>query len=353
MNKELDLNRPFILDFGTLGSETERLVERINIPYTYLPSFLRQDMPGVVKDYIQPLLHDLIRAGKKPALMGEEIAREKERFSPEKLSIRTFLSLSKRIRQERLNLHYRISLLMNAYHEGRLDNRSLVEEGLVLMRKSFEIEPSAIALAALAKTYVEKYMTMMPKEGLSDEELDLLLTMAIPSAYVSFELDMREYLASDQEKRRKLKPRLIKRYFNDEELYFARRVAEMEEALEPLLNDPKKRQQILDDISDIRGMFKSRWVRKVNLLTERKIPYAAEIDEVMMIDNCFDHYLACKTPFLHDIFLKMAMMDIASGRKVLNLTPENLGEKIRGVLFVDNDEFERKMEEYLGESQKG
>lgn len=347
MNKEII--KPYSLDFGKLGAQTRELSERINFPYIYLPDFLREDMPSVAKRYVQPLLQDLSRAGKQPVLMKEQIAIEKERFSPDKLSIQDYIFQCKRVYEARLNLYYQISLLVSSYLNAELDDTDLVMEGLVLLRKQPEIEPSMFALAALAGKYIEKYVEMIPKKGLSREELDLLTVMAIPSTHVSFELDMREYLASGEEEKQQLKPRLMRRYFNDEELYFVRKVTEMEESLRPFLSDPEKRQQTLDEINEVRDMFKSRWVRKVNLLIERKIPYAAELDEIMMIDNCFDKYLRYKAIFLHDLFLKMAMLDVVSRRKVLDLTPENLGERMKEVLFMDNEEFEWRMKEYLNE----
>lgn len=344
MNKEII--KPYSLDFGKLGNQTKELSERINLPYVYLPDFLRKDMPGVAKRYVQPLLQDLSRAGKQPVLMKEQIATEKERFSPDKLSIRDYIYQCKRVYEARLNLYYQISLLTSSYWNVELGGADLVKEGLALLRKQSKIEPSMFALAALARKYIEKYMETIPK-SLSEEELDLLTVMAIPSTFVSFELDMREYLASGEDEKRQLKPGLLKRYFNNEELYFARKVTEMEDCLRPVLSDPEKRQQTLDKINDVRDMFKSRWVRKVNFLAERKIPYAVELDEVMVMDNCFDKYLWYKAIFLHDLFLKMAMLDVVSRRKVLDLTPENLGERMKEVLFMGNEEFERKMEKLL------
>lgn len=345
MNKEII--KPYSLDFGKLGDQTKELAERINFPYIYLPDFLREDMPGVAKRYVEPLLQDLSRAGKQPVLMKEQIAAEKERFSPDRLSIRDYIYQCKRTYEARLNLYYQISLLMSSYWNLESDDADLVTEGLALLRKQSKIDPSMFALAALARMFSEKCMEMIPK-GLSEEKLDLLLVMAIPSTYISLDLDMREYLASSKDEKQQLKPRLMKRYFNDEELYFARKAKEMEESLGPLLSDPEKRRQILDDINDVRGMFKSRWVRKVNFLAERKIPYAAELDEIMIMDNCFDKYLRCKASFLHDLFLKMAMLDVVSGRKVLDLTPENLGERMKEVLFISNDDFEERIKKYLG-----
>jgi len=347
MNKEII--KPYSLDFGKLGDQAKELSERINFPYVYLPDFLREDMLGVARRYVQPLLQDLSRAGKQPVLMKEQIAAEKERFSPDKLSARDYIFQCKRVYEARLNLYYQISLLMSSYWNAELGDADLVTEGLALLRKQPEIEPSIFALAALARRYIEKYMEMIPKEGLSEEEIDLLTVMAIPSTFVSFELDMREYLASSEDEKQQLKPSLMKRYFNDEELYFVRKVTKMEKSLGQLLSDPEKRQQMLDKINDVRDMFKSRWVRKVNLLTERKIPYAAELDEIMMIDNCFDKYLWYKAIFLHDLFLKMAMLDVVSKRKVLDLTVENQEGRIKEILFLDNEEFERKMEKYLNE----
>lgn len=345
-----EIIKSFSLDFGKLGDQTRELSEMINFPYVYLPDFLREDMPGVARQYVQPLLQDLSRAGKQPVLMREQIAAEKEKFSPDKLPIRDYIFQCKRVYEARLNLYYQISLLMGSYWNTELGNVDLVTEGLVLLRKQPEIEPSMFALAALARKYIEKYTEMIPKGGLSEEELDLLTVMAIPSTFVSFELDMREYLASGKDEKQKLKPGLLKRYFNNEELYFARKITEMEEGLKPVLGDPEKRQQTLDKINDVRDMFKSRWVRKVNFLAERKISYAVELDEVMMMDNCFDKYLSYKAIFLHDLFLKMAMLDVVSRRKVLDLTVENLGGRMREVLFMDNGEFERKMEGYLSQN---
>lgn len=347
MNTEII--KPYSLDFGKLGNQTRELSERINFPYVYLPDFLREDMPGVVKRYVEPLLQNLSRAGKQPVLMREQIAAEKERFSPDKLSIWDYISQCKRAYEARLNLYYQISLLMSNYWNAELGDVDLVTEGLALLREQSKIDPSMFALATLARKYIEKYMEMMPKRGLTEEELGLVTVMAIPSVYISFELDMREYLISSGDERQQLKTRLMKRYFNDEELYFARKVTQMEKSLGQLLSDSEERQQTRDKINDVRDMFKSRWVRKVNLLAERKIPYAAELDEIMMMDNCFDKYLWYKAIFLHDLFLKMAMLDVVSKRKVLNLRVENIEERMKEVLFVGNEEFERKMEEYLSE----
>lgn len=347
MNKEII--KPYSLDFGKLGNQTKELSELVNLPYVYLPDFMREDMSGVAKRYVEPLLQNLNRAGKQPVLMREQIAAEKERFSPDKLSVVGYISRCKRVYETRLNLYYQISLLMNSYWNAELSDTDLVTEGLTLLKKQPEIEPSMFALAALARKYIEKCMEIMPKRGLSEEELDLVTVMAIPSVYVSFELDMREYLASSEDERQQLKPGLMKRYFNDEELYFARKVTEMGRSLGQLLSDSEERQQTLDEINDVRDMFKSRWVRKVNFLSERKIPYAAELDEIMVMDNCFDKYLWYKAIFLHDLFLKMAMLDVVFKRKILDLTPENLGERMKEVLFIDSEEFERKMEKYLNE----
>jgi len=42
-------------------------------------------------------------------------------------------------------------------------------------------------------------------------------------------------------------------------------------------------------------------------------------------------------------------LDVVSKRKVLDLTVENQEGRIKEILFLDNEEFERKMEKYLNE----
>lgn len=348
MNKEFIT--PCTLDFGKLGNQAKGLSEQINFPYVYLPNFLREDMSSVAKRYVQPLLQDLSRAGKQPVLMKEQVAEEKERLSPDRLTIRDYIFQCKRAYEGRLNLYYQISLLMGEYMDGKLSDIQLVTEGWELLRRQSEIDPTMFALAALARVYMEKYIGMIPTRFLSEEELDLIVTTAVPPAYVSFELDMREYLASSDDEKQVLKPGLIKRYFNGEELYFTRKVVEMEQKTEQSLSSPEKKQEILDKIHDVRDAFKSRWVRKVDLLAERKIPYAAELDEIMMMDNCFDKYLRFKSLFLHDLFLRIAIMDIVSHRRVLELTPENLSAKVREALFISDEDLGERIRKYVGSS---
>ncbi|MBI2310450.1 hypothetical protein HYU90_01310 [Candidatus Collierbacteria bacterium] len=335
------------LDLGKLGSRVEKWVETINIPYLYLPDFLRKDMPNVVRTYIQPIMQDMSRAGKLPLLMTEQIRSEKERLSPDKVSVGDYLSENLRMYEEKVNLHFDIQQLILAWRSGAITDIDLVRQGIGLLDVASGVEPWHFAIGGLAKKYIEKYMSLMPQD-LPEDDFDLVMVTGIPCAYVTFEMDLREYLISGETEKQTLRPGLMKRYFNDDPLYFDMVVDRMSRALGGYVNDKIQRKEIRREIDDVRDAFRSRWVRKVNLLVERKVRFAEELDRLMVMDSCFDKYLEYKALFLHDLFLKMAILDLARKRKVFDLSPINLEERMKETLFLTDEEFKTIVAKYLG-----
>lgn len=334
------------LDLGKLGSRVEEWIEIINIPYLYLPDFLRRDMPKVVRAYIQPIMQDMSRAGKLPLLMTEQIRSEKERLSPEKVSVEDYLGENHRMYEEKVNLHFDIQQLILSWQSGTTTDIDFVKRGMGLLKVASRVEPWHFAIGGLAKKYIEKYMSLMPQD-LPEDDFDLVMVTGIPCAYVTFELDLREYLISNETEKRALIPGLMKRYFNDDRLYFDVVVDRMSHALSGYVNDKTQRKEIRREIDDTRDAFRSRWIRKVNLLVERKVRFAEELDSLMVMDSCFDKYLEYKALFLHDLFLKMAILDLARKRKVFDLSPINLEERMKEILFLSDEELKMIVAKYL------
>ena len=333
------------LNWGRLGVDLPVLVEKINIPYDYLSGFVRSDIPEIINRCVRPNLQNLVREGKEPKLMVESIVAEKERMSPDKMSVREYLYETIQINKEKINCQDYIANLIKAFLYKKIDETDFIASAMTVLRINDRIEATFFASGSFVKQYATKCIEDL-SPFTTDENMDLFLTTGIPSGYVLYDLDLMECLALEGEDQQIKLDILRRRYFNNDELYLNKIFKQAQERTKRLFNTQKKRSEELELIVESRNVLVSRWVRKVNLLSDSKIKSAEYLDELLLLDNCFDKIFERKCCFLHDLFLKICLVDILNDRKPLELTIQNIDEKIKDALFINNEELSKLVEQY-------
>lgn len=335
----------------TLNFEQEnidKIVQKINIPYEYLDIDARSNINNIIDQFIKPNLQDALRSKEKPLIFRESIKEVIKDVSPEKMSTGMFLHDQKEIYVKKINLQYVISKFLTETLKNKDDAFSKKEEvianGLKLYEQSLEIEPVYFGYNSQNKKFIDycdnKYFEEYEKNKLiNGEERLLLLTPSQPSYYLKRELDFNEYKISQKENRKDVKNSLLKSYFNDDEAYFDNYFKNtISKNGDFFIDDKNKRKEIQKNILAVKEQFHNFFVRKQYFLLERKIKHARDVDELLVIDNCFDKYFESKSCFLHDLFLKSYLINWIDGKYDFNLDNSNMENSIKEALNFDDNE---------------
>lgn len=334
------------LEMGRLGSGIVDLIEQINIPYLYLPPEIRSRMTDIVRKVILPNLQDATRKGVEPATLKEAISAEKEKMNPDQMGMQEYIELVKRVNIDKINLQNEIAALNFSFLGGEVSEDDFISIGVSLLQRSARIEPVFFASSAQAKKFVAYCMERISIDAdgrFSEEELDLLTLPGMPAFYIAFDLDIREWLASTGKDKDRLENKLRRRYYNDDPTFSQSQL----NILKTKYFSPRnasERKEVLVQITDIRDYLRSRWVRKVNLLSERKVRFSEYLDQLYLFDDIFDKYFESKLCFLHDLFLKIILVDLAEGKKDHDFsTMEVVESGVRRALFMSDQELFDKL----------
>lgn len=293
-NKELHSDYPNH-ELNKWSQNILEVVDNTNIPYDYLPPNIRRNIPEIIKKVIIPNLQTKLRSSERTSIMQDEISRYKEIYRPEKTSVAEYISQYKKITNKKIALQKEMaSIITTALNTNFLDKTQADK----ILTESDLLEPKYFAISSQAKVYTdfcqEKIFSSLGKQ-LSEEEKWLLITPSQIACYLQKELDVSEYFS---ENHNITKSTLENRYFNSDP-YVA----------EEYLENNKKRysDRSLVEIAEARIDHEIQTNRKIYFLLEKKIPLAKELDDISVMDHCFDKYLESKLCFLHDLFLKILL----------------------------------------------
>lgn len=325
----------------------DKIVQKINIPYGYLDIDTRADINNIVDQFIKPNLQDALRAKENPSIFTESIQKTMKMVTPETLSIDKFLHNQKEIYIKKINLQNIIAKFLTETFKDKDDVFSKKEDvitgGLSLYEQSLEIEPVYFGYNSQNKKFIDycdnKYFEEYEKNKLiNNEERLLLLTPSQPSYYLKRELDINEYKISQKENRKDVKNSLLKLYFNEDEAYFDNYFKNtINKNGDFFIDDKNRRKEIQKNILAAKEQFHNFFVKKQYFLLERKIKYARDVDELLIIDNCFDKYFESKSCFLHDLFLKTYLIKWIDGKNNFSLDNSNVENSIKETLNFDDN----------------
>ena len=329
------------IDYGRLGSNVENLVSNINIPYDYLPYKYQGKIGSLITQYILPNMQELSRSGKPRNILNDLITTEAANLAPEKTSLSHFLIETKLSYKNKIASQIKIRKLIIDLQSNQI-NDDLLNSAVNTLVANEPIEAKYFATNSLTKKYIERVLQEINYLE-NDDNFGLFVTSAIPSTYITYELDVREYLASDENSKDTLKQTLLNKYFNLNSEYLETEIAKIHKRTFSQYDTKEKRIDILKNISEIREDLKSRLINKINLLSERRIKTVENLDELIMLDNVFDKYFEKKMCFIHDVFLKIGLLDYLHNRKVLDLNDENINEKFKEALFTDLKDIKKQL----------
>lgn len=326
----------------------DKVIKDLNIPYEYLSPEISGRIDYIINQFIKPSLQDALRSKKESSILGESIQDIMKDVSPEILPIDKFLYDQKEIYVKKINLQNAISKFLIETLKNKDDvfskKEDVISGGLKLYEQSLEIEPIYFGYNSQNKKFIDycdnKYFEEYEKNKLiNNEERLLLLTPSQPSYYLKREIDFSEYKISPKENRKDVKDSLIKLYFNNDEVYFDNYFKNtINKNGDFFIDDKNRRKEIQKNIVAIKEQFHNFFVKKQYFLLERKIRYAKEVDELLIIDNCFDKYFESKSCFLHDLFLKIYLMNWIDGKSDFNLNNSNMENSIKEALNFDDNE---------------
>lgn len=346
MNQE----RSTFSGLGKYGIMAEKVAEEVNIPYLYLPGDVRTEIRGMIKTVIAPKLQELHQQGKEALLMSDVISLEKSRLSPDKMRVNEFIMELESAYRRKIESHNLAADLISGLKDGRINKFEFLQEARGLLKTFPEIEATFFAAGNMEKKYVQK---CVDDSGIADPELlRLYLTPAIPNFPILYELDLREFLISNGEKRQISKASLIKKYFNGDPIYAESFLNKYLLKMEGTVDTPQKRIEIKNEIDELREYFHERQGEKIYLLIERKLRYMNEVNLLITYDDYFDQVMTIKCCFLHDLFLKIFANDILSANDPFSINQSNLKEKVVEVLSIPDQDLINRIDDYLRIKEK-
>lgn len=324
----------------------DKIIKDLNIPYEYLSPDVSGRIDYIINQFIKPSLQDALRSKKESSILGESIQEIMKDVSPEILPIDKFLYNQKEIYIKKINLQSVISKFLTETLEDK-DNafskkEDIVARGLNLYEQSLEIEPVYFGYNSQNKRFIDycdnKYFEEYEKNKvINNEERLLLLTPSQPSYYLKREVDFNEYKISSKENREDVKESLIKLYFNDDEAYFNNYFKNTTSKNgDFFIYDKSRQKEIQKNILEVKEQFHNFFVKKQYFLLERKIKHARDVDDLLIIDNCFDKYFESKSCFLHDLFLKSYLINWIDGKNDFHLDNSNIEKSIKEALSFDD-----------------
>jgi len=332
------------LDTGVAGNNIDTLVEKVNIPYSYLDEEIRGNINNIFTEFIKPNLQDALRMKKESKIFRKPIREALDKINPEKMSIDIFLKDLKSTYVEKINLQSTISDFLREFINrpeslSQIEDKDkLTKQGIKLYNKSLKVEPLYFAYSSKIKEFIEYCNKNYFEKALvsSDDNL-MLLTPSQPSYPFKKELDFSQYRISNKKDRLPIEKKIIKFYFNNEPLYFNKYLKNiLKKQPDFFTKDVNKKKEIQSYINKTTENLQSFYIKKSYFLLERKILFAKEVDDLLMIDNCLDKYLEIKLCFLHDLFLKMYLIKWKGGDYKFRIDENNLEETIRMVLNFDD-----------------
>lgn len=288
------------LDFGWLGDKNEFLVESINIPYQYLTPQQRANIPEYYANIVKPNIQDALRNNQDIGQVLQECKRYQEIYIPKVTSFIDYKTFIKQSYSEKINWQYQISQLLDSVSQNGFDKPS-IDQALLLLFQAEIIESKFFAASLQMKPYAEHFLARIEaNKFINTADLILIQSPVQPSAYMLKDIDI-QLLASDALDTEETK-KIQQKYFNNDPYYLAK--AYSNNSLDKIeINKLKiEKNRIMQEAQ-------KRWVDKTYLITERQMRGVADLDFLLMMDNCFDKYLENKLCFLHDIFLKISLME--------------------------------------------
>ena len=346
---ENNTNSDLLLENLNFEQESlDKIVQKINIPYEYLSPDISGRMDCIIDQFIKPNLQDALRSKKESSILGESIQGVRNDVSPETLPIDKFLHNQKEIYIEKINLQNNIRKFLTETLKNKndisLNKDCIMANGLSLYKKSLEIEPLYFGYNSQIKKFIdhcdnEYFAELEKKQTIDNEERLLLLTPSQPSYYIKKEIDFIEYKISPKKNRDNIKFFLIELYFNNDEAYFDNYFKNtISKNGDFFIDDKNQRKEIQKNILAVKEQLHSFFVKKRYFLLERKIKNAKEVDELLIIDNLFDKYLESKSCFLHDLFLKIHLINWADGNYDFRLENSNLENSIKSALNFGDEQ---------------
>src|SRR3989344_7320460 len=342
-NKNSDL---LLENFNFEQENLDKVVKKINIPYAYLDFDIRGNINNIIDQFIKPNLQDALRSKKESSILGESIQAAMKKISPETLTIDKFLHNQKEIYIEKINLQDSIAKFLTETLENKndisLNKDDIVANGLNLYKQSLDIEPVYFGYNSQIKKFIDycdsEYFTELErKQTIDGDERLLLLTPSQPSYYIKKEIDFAEYKISSEKNRNDIKKSLIELYFNDDEAYFDNYFKNIIFKNGDFFVDDKDQQrEIQKNILAAKEQIHSFFVKKKYFLLERKIKNAKEVDELLVIDNLFDKYFESKSCFLHDLFLKIFLINWIDGKYDFRIENSTLENSIKSAINFDD-----------------
>jgi hypothetical protein len=330
------------LELGVRECQLEKLVENINIPYNYLNEEIRSNLGELVEKVIKPNLQNALRSNQRPKIFTQQIENVLKTVTPEKLSIDSFLNNLKKIYIEKINLQYTISKFLEKVLSNKdiliKQKNSVIIKGTELNNKSLRIEPLYFGYSSRIKDFVDYCdKNFFENSSLTQEEHLMLLTPSQPSHFIRKNNDFLRYKISDKKERKIIENKLIKIYFNNDPLYFKKYLDKLKKEGFVFITDEGERSKIKENLQKEEEYFNLYHNKKLYFLLERHIKYAEEVDELLIIDQCFDKYLEDKLCFLHDLFLKIYLKKWIEGDLNFELNYENIEEIIKTAINFGED----------------
>ena len=330
----------------------DKVVKKINIPYVYLGIDIRGNINNIINRFIKPNLQDTLRSKKESSILGESIQEAMKEISPETLSIGKFLHNQKEIYIEKINLQDSIAKFLTETLENKndisLNKDDIVANGLNLYKQSLDIEPVYFGYNSQIKKFIdycdnEYFAELERKQTIDGDERLLLLTPSQPSYYIKKEIDFAEYKISSRKNRVNIKKSLVELYFNNDEAYFDNYFKNIIfKNGDFFINDKLQQKEIQKNILAAKEQIHNFFVKKKYFLLERKIKNTKEVDELLIIDNLFDKYFESKSCFLHDLFLKIFLINWIDGKYDFRIENSTLENSIKSAINFDDKQLFNK-----------
>jgi len=263
------------------------------------------------------------------------------------LTIDKFLHNQKEIYIEKINLQDSIAKFLTETLENKndisLNKDDIVTNGLNLYKQSLDIEPVYFGYNSQIKKFIdycdnEYFAELERKQTIDGDERLLLLTPSQPSYYIKKEIDFAEYKISSRKNRDNIKKSLIELYFNNDEAYFDNYFKNGDFFIDDKFQQKEIQKNILAAKEQIHNFF----VKKKYFLLERKIKNTKEVDELLIIDNLFDKYFESKSCFLHDLFLKIFLINWIDGKYDFRIENSTLENSIKSAINFDDKQLFNK-----------
>lgn len=275
------------LKMGKWGSNVEKNMAEINIAYDYLPEHIEGEIPDIISRTVIPIVQEVIKSGHAEAIFGDDFRERLEYWK--NASTKDFIKSLKSTYQKKIDLQSTFRDINKNLIAYNIPREKYTDYLQFLLISNKNVEQEYFALSYLIKHKANDEILKLfnkYKSFLGDEDLQLVLSQAIPSFYARFNIDIQKYRIGLLSK-----STLIESYFNNSSLYFGNYISRFEGT------EVFKKIRI-DEIEENLNIWR---IKKTYLMLERKIPEIEIIDTLLLFDNVIDKYLQTKNCFAHDI----------------------------------------------------